>query len=121
MRHRKSGTHLGRSPAHRKAMFRNMVTSLLDRERIETLSPVIVQACVRAGFVSLFLVALCQVNYELWRDYVERVRHLAPGPDGRDGVDAESSDEEDYDDCSDHNATGNATGNGPLAELLVLS
>ena len=36
MRHRKSGTHLGRSPAHRKAMFRNMVTSLLDRERIET-------------------------------------------------------------------------------------
>ena len=36
MRHRKSGTHLGRSGAHRKAMFRNMVTSLLDRERIET-------------------------------------------------------------------------------------
>ena len=36
MRHRKSGSHLGRSPAHRKAMFRNMVTSLLDRERIET-------------------------------------------------------------------------------------
>ena len=36
MRHRKSGTHLGRSPAHRKAMFRNMVTSLLDQERIET-------------------------------------------------------------------------------------
>ena len=40
-----------------------------DRERIETLSPVIVQACVRAVFVSLFLVALCQVNYELWHDY----------------------------------------------------
>jgi large subunit ribosomal protein L17 len=36
MRHRKSGTHLGRSSAHRKAMFRNMVTSLLERERIET-------------------------------------------------------------------------------------
>ena len=36
MRHRKSGTHLGRTGAHRKAMFRNMVTSLLDSERIET-------------------------------------------------------------------------------------
>ena len=36
MRHRKSGSHLGRTSAHRKAMFRNMVTSLLDRERIET-------------------------------------------------------------------------------------
>jgi large subunit ribosomal protein L17 len=36
MRHRKSGTHLGRTSAHRKAMFRNMVTSLLDEERIET-------------------------------------------------------------------------------------
>ena len=36
MRHRKSGTVLGRDSAHRKAMFRNMVTSLLDHERIET-------------------------------------------------------------------------------------
>jgi len=36
MRHRKSGTHLGRTSAHRKAMFRNMVTSLLEQERIET-------------------------------------------------------------------------------------
>ena len=36
MRHRKSGAHLGRTSAHRKAMFRNMVTSLLDQERIET-------------------------------------------------------------------------------------
>ncbi len=36
MRHRKSGTILGRDSAHRKAMFRNMVTSLLEKERIET-------------------------------------------------------------------------------------
>ena len=36
MRHRKSGSHLGRSPSHRKAMYRNMVTSLLEEERIET-------------------------------------------------------------------------------------
>ena len=36
MRHRKSGSHLGRTSAHRKAMYRNMVTSLLELERIET-------------------------------------------------------------------------------------
>ena len=36
MRHRKRHGKLNRSSAHRKAMLRNMVTSLLDRERIET-------------------------------------------------------------------------------------
>jgi len=36
MRHLKSGTKLGRTPAHRKALFRNMVTSLLKHERIMT-------------------------------------------------------------------------------------
>ncbi|TNF46907.1 50S ribosomal protein L17 [bacterium] len=36
MRHQKSGKKLGRTPAHRKALFRNMVTSLLKHERIVT-------------------------------------------------------------------------------------
>lgn len=36
MRHRKQGRTLGRSPSHRKAMLRNMVTSLLKCEQIET-------------------------------------------------------------------------------------
>ena len=36
MRHRKSGKRLGRTSAHRKAMLRNMVTSLLEHERIVT-------------------------------------------------------------------------------------
>ena len=36
MRHRKRHGKLGRSSAHRKALLRNLVTSLLDRERIET-------------------------------------------------------------------------------------
>ena len=36
MRHRKRHGKLGRTSAHRKAMLRNLVTSLLDRERIET-------------------------------------------------------------------------------------
>lgn len=36
MRHNKSGRTLGRNSSHRKAMLRNMVTSLLDHERITT-------------------------------------------------------------------------------------
>jgi large subunit ribosomal protein L17 len=36
MRHRKRHGKLGRTSAHRKALLRNMVTSLLDLERIET-------------------------------------------------------------------------------------
>ena len=36
MRHRKSGKKLNRTSAHRKALMRNMVTSLLAHERIET-------------------------------------------------------------------------------------
>lgn len=36
MRHRKRGRHLGRTTSHRKAMLRNMATSLFKHGRIET-------------------------------------------------------------------------------------
>ncbi len=36
MRHRKAGVKLNRTSSHRKAMFRNMVTSLFKYERIQT-------------------------------------------------------------------------------------
>jgi large subunit ribosomal protein L17 len=36
MRHRQSGKRLGRNTSHRKAMLRNMVTSLLEHEKITT-------------------------------------------------------------------------------------
>ena len=36
MRHRKSGRQLGRNTHHRMALFRSLVTSLLEHERIET-------------------------------------------------------------------------------------
>lgn len=36
MRHAKKGRQLSRKSKHRWALFRNLVTSLLDRERIET-------------------------------------------------------------------------------------
>jgi len=39
MRHRKAGRRLGRTTSHRKAMVRNMVTSLFEHERIFTTTP----------------------------------------------------------------------------------
>lgn len=36
MRHKIAGRKLGRTSSHRKAMFRNMVTSLFEHERIVT-------------------------------------------------------------------------------------
>ena len=36
MRHRVRGRKLGRSPAHRKALFRNQLASLVREERIKT-------------------------------------------------------------------------------------
>ncbi|RLB10541.1 MAG: 50S ribosomal protein L17 [Deltaproteobacteria bacterium] len=36
MRHRKAGKKLGRNPAHRRALLRNLVTALFKYERIET-------------------------------------------------------------------------------------
>ena len=36
MRHRKRGRQLGRNTKHRLALFRNLATSLLEHERIET-------------------------------------------------------------------------------------
>lgn len=39
MRHRLSGRQLGRNASHRKAMYRNMVTSLVEHELIKTTLP----------------------------------------------------------------------------------
>jgi large subunit ribosomal protein L17 len=39
MRHKKSGRRLGRNSSHRKAMFRNMATSMLKHETIKTTLP----------------------------------------------------------------------------------
>lgn len=36
MRHRKAGRQLGRDTQHRRALFRNLVTSFLKHERVET-------------------------------------------------------------------------------------
>lgn len=39
MRHRKSGKQLNRNSSHRKAMFKNMATSLMQHEVIRTTLP----------------------------------------------------------------------------------
>ena len=39
MRHRKSGRHLNRTSAHRKAMFANMAASLIEHEIVKTTTP----------------------------------------------------------------------------------
>ncbi|MBI5558303.1 MAG: 50S ribosomal protein L17 [Deltaproteobacteria bacterium] len=39
MRHKRTGRRLGRTTSHRIAMVRNMVTSLLEHERIVTTTP----------------------------------------------------------------------------------
>lgn len=39
MRHKKAGRRLGRNSSHQQAMMRNMVTSLLEHERIVTTTP----------------------------------------------------------------------------------
>ncbi len=39
MRHRKSGRHFGRESSHRRAMFRNMIASLVEYELIKTTLP----------------------------------------------------------------------------------
>ena len=39
MRHRKAGRRLGRNSSHQQAMMRNMVTSLIEHERIVTTTP----------------------------------------------------------------------------------
>ena len=39
MRHKKAGWKLGRNTAHRRALLRNLVTSLIVEERVETTLP----------------------------------------------------------------------------------
>ena len=39
MRHLNSGSKLGKQPAHRRATLRNLVTNLIEKERINTTIP----------------------------------------------------------------------------------
>jgi len=39
MRHRRAGRKLNRTAAHRRALFRNLVTAVLEHERVRTTDP----------------------------------------------------------------------------------
>jgi large subunit ribosomal protein L17 len=39
MRHRRAGRKLNRTGAHRRALFRNLVTAVLEHERVQTTDP----------------------------------------------------------------------------------
>ena len=48
MRHKVAGYKLGRTTSHRRSLLRNMATSLIIEERIETTVPK-AKACVRSS------------------------------------------------------------------------
>ena len=69
MRHFKRGRKLGRSNTHRKAMFRNMVTSLLQHERIVTAAcTALSQRAWRAEAPSLYSAVRWALGGATWND-----------------------------------------------------
>lgn len=71
MRHRKQGRKLGRNSAHRKAMFRNMTTSLLKHETIKTTLP-------KAKEVRRYAEPVINVaKNHAWSTYVETAEALS--------------------------------------------
>jgi len=85
MRHRKSGRKLGRNSSHRKAMFRNMVTSLINEEKIETT----VAKAKEVRPIMEKLITLAKKNLEGAVDPADRVaaiRHAGKTVRGRDAL-----------------------------------
>ena len=93
MRHMKSGRKLNRTSSHRKAMFRNMATSLLRHERITTTVPKakelrgVVDRCItyaKKGSLHHRRLAARYVNdkevlHTLFTDYAERFADRSGG------------------------------------------
>ncbi len=71
MRHRKSGRKFGRTSAHRKAMFRNMVTSLLEHGGIRT---TVAKAKELRRFVEPTITQSLRVQHIVAKDPSERTR-----------------------------------------------
>lgn len=72
MRHRKAGRKLGRDAAHRKALFRNLVTDLVKHERIQT----------------------TEAKAKELRRYVERVITVAKNAPSAEAIEALSGDDQ---------------------------
>ncbi|MBL4886716.1 MAG: 50S ribosomal protein L17, partial [Planctomycetaceae bacterium] len=69
MRHRVRGRHLGRTPSHRKAMFKNMAVSLIRSVRID---PDDIQAPKVAGRITTTVAKAKEI-----RPFVERLVTMA--------------------------------------------
>ena len=76
MRHRKAGKKLNRTSSHRKALMRNMVTSLLEHERIEIKTTWREPSVTRRARFAVTRTALMKVAS----------KHSDEGQEGRRGV-----------------------------------
>ncbi len=93
MRHLKAGRRLGRTTEHRTAMLRNLVTSLLEHERLETTRPKAKEARQLADALitlakrgdlharrqALAIVRTKKAMAKLFGDYRERYQNRAGG------------------------------------------
>src|SRR5436305_14050040 len=93
MRHLKAGKKLGRNTSHRRALLRNLVTSLIVEERIETTVPKAnamrphVERMITLGKRGDLSARRLAAAYLMTRDAVDKVFQLPPRSRGRGGGD----------------------------------
>jgi large subunit ribosomal protein L17 len=91
MRHRKAGWKLGRNTSHRRALLRNLVTSLIIEERIETTVPKAkamrphVERMITLGKRGDLSARRLAGAYLMTRDAVDKLFEISPRYGDREG------------------------------------
>jgi large subunit ribosomal protein L17 len=91
MRHRKGGWKLGRNTSHRRALLRNLVTSLIIEERIETTVPKAkamrphVERMITLGKRGDLSARRLAAAYLMTRDAVDKLFEISPRYGDREG------------------------------------
>jgi large subunit ribosomal protein L17 len=91
MRHRKGGWKLGRNTSHRRALLRNLVTSLIIEERIETTVPKAkamrphVEKMITLGKRGDLAARRQAASYLMTRDAVDKLFDISPRFGDREG------------------------------------
>jgi large subunit ribosomal protein L17 len=91
MRHRKAGWKLGRNTSHRRALLRNLVTSLIVEERIETTVPKAkamrphVERMITLGKRGDLSARRLAAAYLMTRDAVDKLFEISPRYGDREG------------------------------------
>ena len=91
MRHRKAGWKLGRNTSHRRALLRNLVTSLIIEERIETTVPKAkamrphVERMITLGKRGDLSARRLAAAYLMTRDAVDKLFEISPRYGDREG------------------------------------